>query len=71
MHHSFQEYREEVLENICELEGCDLTGACQFVEGKHGDIEYGHKYRLAPSIVAGAILGINECCVTSMNGINR
>ncbi|MGD9970138.1 MAG: hypothetical protein AB7S65_06745 [Sulfuricurvum sp.] len=62
MKHSLQTYREEVIEMVCDLEGCSEECAARIVEEKSVDIEYGHKHRISPHIVAGSILGINDCC---------
>lgn len=64
---AIEEFREEVIETLCELGGCSEEYAQTIAEEKHTDIEYGHKYRLSPSIIAGAILGINDCCVSAPN----
>lgn len=60
---TIDEFREEVIESLCELAGCSEDDAQAIAEEKLSDIEYGHKYRLSPAIIAGAILGINDCCV--------
>ena len=60
---TIDEFREEVIETLCELAGCSEDDAKAIAEEKLSDIEYGHKYRLSPAIIAGAILGINDCCV--------
>ena len=62
---AIEEFREEVIEILCELAGCSEEEAQAIAAEKHSDIEYGHKYRLSPSIIAGSILGINDCCVSN------
>lgn len=64
MYHSLRDFRQEVIDTICEIEGCDEENAHLIAEEKHGDIEYGHKNRLSPRVIAGAILGINDCCIS-------
>ena len=64
---SLNDFRIEVIETLCELGGCSEEDAQTLSEEKHTDIEYGHKYRLSPAIIAGAILGINDCCVSAPN----
>lgn len=65
MRNHLTEYREEVIEELCALGGYTEADAHKIAEEKHADIVYGHKYRLTPSIVAGSILGINDCCIPS------
>jgi hypothetical protein len=60
---TIDEFREEVIETLCELAGYSEDDAQTIAEEKLSDIEYGHKYRLSPAIIAGSILGINDCCV--------
>ena len=60
---TIDEFREEVIETLCELGGYCEGDAQTIAEEKLSDIEYGHKYRLSPAIIAGSILGINDCCV--------
>lgn len=60
---TLHEFHSEVIEMLCELGGCSETDAQILAEEKQTDIAYGHKYRLSPSIVAGALLGINDCCI--------
>ena len=62
---TIEEFREEVIETLCVLAGCRDEEAQTLAEEKHSDIEYGHQYRLSPSIIAGSILGINDCCVSN------
>jgi len=62
---SIDEFREEVIETLCELAGYSQEDAQTLAEEKRSDIEYAHKYRLSPSIIAGSILGINDCCVSN------
>ena len=62
---AIEEFREEVIETLCELGGCSEEEAQTLAAEKHSDIEYGHQYRLSPSIIAGSILGINDCCVAN------
>ncbi|MFZ3052234.1 MAG: hypothetical protein WA099_02415 [Sulfuricurvum sp.] len=52
-----------MIEELYELEGCSVADAHALVEEKHSDIQYGHKYHLSPTIIAGSILGIKDCCV--------
>lgn len=63
MINSLNDFRTEVIETLCELGGYCEADAHTLVEEKLSDIEYGHKYRLSPAIIAGSILGINDCCV--------
>lgn len=58
------EFRQEVIEALCELGGCSEAEANALSEEKRSDIEYAHTYRLSPAIIAGAILGINDCCLS-------
>jgi hypothetical protein len=60
---TIDEFREEVIETLCELAGCSEDDAQAIAEEKLSDIEYGYKYHLSPAIIAGSILGINDCCV--------
>lgn len=62
---AIEEFREEVIDTLCELGGYSQEEARTLAEEKHSDIEYGHQYRLSPSIIAGSILGINDCCVSN------
>lgn len=64
MKHSLIEYYNEVIDEICGLEGCSHEEAKAIADAKFSDIEYGHKYRLSPSILVGSLLGINDCCIT-------
>lgn len=61
---SLYEFKEEVIEFLCEIEGCCEADAHLLANEKYTDIEYGHKYHLSPSIIAGSILGINDCCIS-------
>ena len=63
MMNSLNDFRTEVIETLCELGGYCEEDALILSEEKLSDIEYGHKYRLSPAIIAGSILGINDCCV--------
>lgn len=60
------EYFDEVVECIQELGAYGDEKARSLADEKRSDIEYGCKYRLNPSIVAGNILGINDCCISPM-----
>ena len=60
---SLNDFHTEVIENLCELGGYCEADAHTLAEEKRCDIQYGHKYRLSPAIIAGSILGINDCCV--------
>lgn len=64
MKHSLIEYYNEVIDENCGLDGCPHEEAKAIADAKFSDIEYGHKYRLSPSILAGSLLGINDCCIT-------
>lgn len=64
MKHALDEYCNEVIDEICSLDGCSHEEAKTIAAAEFSDIEYGHKYRLSPAIIAGAILGINDCCIT-------
>ena len=59
---AIEEFREEVIDTLCELGGCSEEEAQLLAEEKHSDIEYAHKHRLSPAIIAGSSLGINDCC---------
>jgi len=59
---NLSEYFEEVIEAIIELTQMSYQEAEEMTQNKKGDVEHGYKYRLSPSIIAGAILGINDCC---------
>ncbi|HZF70104.1 hypothetical protein [Sulfuricurvum sp.] len=60
---TLSEFHAEVIEALCELGGCSEADAHALAEEKYSDIEYGHKYRLSSTIIAGSILGINDCCI--------
>lgn len=60
---SLNDFRIEVIETLCELGGYCEADAHALAEEKETDIEYGYKYRLSPSIIAGSILGISDCCI--------
>ncbi|ADR35237.1 hypothetical protein Sulku_2580 (plasmid) [Sulfuricurvum kujiense DSM 16994] len=62
---ALHEFNEEVIEALCELGGLSEAEAQSFAASKRSEIEYAHKYRLSPSIIAGSILGINDCCIPS------
>ena len=62
---SLNDFHTEVIEILCELGWYCEADAQALAQEKYSDIEYGHKYRLSPSIIAGSILGINDCCVAS------
>ncbi len=64
---SLNDFRIEVIETLCELGGCSEEYAQTLAQEKFTDIEYGHKYRLSPAIIAGAILGIKDCCLSAPN----
>lgn len=70
MMNSLNDFRTEVIETLCELAGCSEDDAQAIAEEKLSDIEYGHKYRLSPAIIAGSILGINDCCVPNQSQKN-
>lgn len=63
MMNSLNDFRTEVIESLCELGGYCEGDAKAIAEEKLIDIEYGYKYRLSSAIIAGSILGINDCCV--------
>ena len=60
---TLNDFHTEVIETLCELGGYCEDDAKVLAQEKFSDIEYAHKYRLSPSIIAGSILGINDCCV--------
>lgn len=62
--YSLSEFHQEVIEELCELGQYCQVDAQSLAEEKYSDIEYGHKYRLSPTIIAGSILGINDCCLS-------
>lgn len=62
---SLCEFKEEVIESLCEIGGCEVEDAHLLAHEKYSHIEYGHKYRLNHVIIAGSILGINDCCIPS------
>jgi len=64
MRSSLSEYFDEVIEAIVELGQYTEDVALAMATEKRGDVEYGCKYRISPSLVAGSILGINDCCLT-------
>jgi hypothetical protein len=61
---NYNDYTQEVIEAICDLEGYAHEVAVKIIQDKEEQIHYGHQYRLSPSIIAGSILGINDCCMT-------
>lgn len=60
---TLNDFHAEVIEFLCELGGYSEDDACILASQKRSEIEYAHKYRLSPSIIAGSILGINDCCI--------
>ncbi len=64
MRNNLSEYFDEVIEAIVELGQYTEEVARAMATEKRGDVEYGCKYRISPSLVAGSILGINDCCIT-------
>lgn len=62
---SYSEYIQEVIDTICELEGCTQERAEFLILNKQDQLRYGHQYHLAPSIIAEYVLGINDCCVAA------
>lgn len=58
------EIHQEVIEELCELGQYCQDDEQSLAEVKYSDIEYGNKYRLSPTIIAGSILGINDCCLS-------
>lgn len=64
MRNGLEEYGEEVIDEIAGLGHYSEVDARNIAKEKREDIEYGYKYRLSASIVAGAILGINDCCIS-------
>lgn len=64
---SLHEFNEEVIEALCELGGLSEAEAQSLAASKYPEIEYAHKYRLSPSIIAGSLLGINDCCIPSQS----
>ncbi len=63
--YSLREFHQEVIEELCELGQYCQVDAQLLAEEKHTNIEYGYKYHLSPTIIAGAILGINDCCLSA------
>ena len=64
MNLSLNEYFDEIIDEICSLDGCHEQDAKAIADARFSDIEYGHKYRLTPTVLAGSLLGINDCCIT-------
>lgn len=62
---NFDEYTQEVIDAICDLEGCSQERAEALMQDKQEQLRHGHQYRLSPSIIAASVLGINDCCVTA------
>lgn len=62
---NFAEYTQEVIDAICDLEGCTQERAEALIQDQHVQLRHGHQYRLSPPIIAGSILGINDCCITA------
>ncbi|MBN2869387.1 MAG: hypothetical protein JXK04_00365 [Campylobacterales bacterium] len=65
MGNAYDDFQEEVIDCIEEMGPCSREEASRLASEKVSDIRYGCKYRLSPMIVAGAILGINDCCLGS------
>lgn len=61
---NYNDYIQEVLDVLCDLEGCTQEAADKIIQDKEEEIRYGYQYRLSPTIIAGSILGINDCCMT-------
>lgn len=64
---ALHDYNEEVIETLCELGRLSEAEAQSLATSKRSEIEYAHKYRLSPSIIAGSLLGINDCCIPSQS----
>ncbi len=62
---TIHEFRAELIDILCELGGCTESDAHRLAEEKMSEIEYAHQYRLSPRIIAGYILGINDCCIAA------
>lgn len=62
---NYSEYTQEVIDAICDLEGCSQERAEDLILDKQEQLRHGHKYRLSPSIIAGSVLGIYDCCVAA------
>ncbi len=65
MRNPLAEYREEVIEAIVELEHCSSKEAAKKADQHPESITHGARYRISPSLVAGSILGINDCCISN------
>lgn len=63
MRNNVAEYFDEVVEAIGELGHYSEEDALKMATERRNDVEYGCRYRISPSIVAGSILGINDCCM--------
>lgn len=68
MRNNLSEYFDEVIEAIVELGQYTEEIARTMATEKREDVEYGCRYRINPSLVAGSILGINDCCITRDSG---
>lgn len=64
---SLHEFNEEVIEALCELGELSEPEAQSLAASKRSEIEYAHKYSISPSIIAGSLLGINDCCIPSQS----
>ncbi|MDD2367659.1 MAG: hypothetical protein PHQ90_00060 [Sulfuricurvum sp.] len=62
---NYSDYTQEVVDVLCDLEGSTQEEAEKIIEDKEEQIRYGYQYRLSSAIIAGSILGINDCCMTS------
>lgn len=60
---AYRDFQEEVIDCIEEMGSYSRDEASRFASAKESDIRYGCQYRLSPMIVAGSILGINDCCI--------
>ncbi|MDD5716817.1 MAG: hypothetical protein PHW64_03365 [Sulfuricurvum sp.] len=60
---NYRDYTQEVIDVLCDLEGYTHDAAVEMIQDKEEQIRYAHQYRLNPTIIAGSILGINDCCV--------
>jgi len=61
---NYSDYTQEVIDVLCDLEGYSQEAAEKIIQDKEEQIRYGYQYRLSPAIIAGSILGINDCCMT-------
>jgi hypothetical protein len=60
---NYSDYTLEVIDVLCDLEGCTQEAAEKLIQDKEEQIRYAHQYRLSPASIAGSILGINDCCM--------